>query len=418
LRSASPSKDVAKMACKDEGPIGSYVRLNMSRAVTFTLFFTAVFLQSGAYGLTFMLPRLFDSFGASEKVVGAMLLLTTIITVITVYFSGHLSDHFGRLRTLGIACLAISGSLYLFGTLNAVGVTLVCASVLFGFGWGLTYSLSPIVLTQLVKPAERVQFFALLSIFVMAGFGLAPVLAYILETLEFTIRTPFFVTSVFCLVSAAIFFVLNTPIKIHALNPAPETSSRMTLAAIAEVLKSRAILPVSMVFIGASVYAGLNNFQTVFADERGLSYASFFLIYTITVVGFRLVLVKFKGGTNPYLMISALQFLMCGSVVLFVFSGDNSMLYALVAILFGLGYGVSYPILVAMAANDAEEHLGPQTLQLFALTYFIGIFGFPLVAGWFIVDVGTTPLLVLVALLAAVEASMALRRGVEVSRGA
>lgn len=142
------------------------------------------------------------------------------------------------------------------------------------------------------------------------------------------------------------------------------------------------------------------------------------MIYTITVVGFRLVLVKFKGGTNPYLMISALQFLMCGSVVLFVFSGDNSMLYVLVAILFGLGYGVSYPILVAMAANDAEEHLGPQTLQLFALTYFIGIFGFPLVAGWFIVDVGTTPLLVLVALLAAVEASMALRRGVEVSRGA
>jgi hypothetical protein len=41
-----------------------------------------------------------------------------------------------------------------------------------------------------------------------------------------------------------------------------------------------------------------------------------------------------------------------------------------------------------------------------------------LVAGWFIVEVGTTPLLVLVAVLAAVEASMALRRGVEVSRGA
>lgn len=154
----------------------------MSRALTFILFFTAVFLQSGAYGLTFMLPRLFESFGASEKVVGSMLLLTTIITVITVYFSGHLSDLFGRLRTLGVACLAIAVSLFLFGYLNTVGVTLICASVLFGFGWGLTYSLSPIVLTRLVKPTERVQFFVLLSIFVMAGFGLAPVLAYILET--------------------------------------------------------------------------------------------------------------------------------------------------------------------------------------------------------------------------------------------
>ena len=389
----------------------------MSRALTFILYFTAVFLQSGAYGLTFMLPRLFESFGASEKVVGSMLLLTTIITVITVYFSGHLSDLFGRLRTLGVACLAIAVSLFLFGYLNTVGVTLICASVLFGFGWGLTYSLSPIVLTRLVKPTERVQFFALLSIFVMAGFGLAPVLAYILETWGFSVRTPFYVTSGLCLISAVIFFALNAPMKIHALNTGPEASSRMTLASIAEVLRSRALLPVVMVFIGASVYAGLNNFQTVFADERGLNYASFFLIYTITVVGFRLVLVKFNGGKNPYLMISALQFLMFGSVVLFIFSGDNSTLYTLVAILFGLGYGVSYPILVAMAAKDAEEHLGPQTLQLFALTYFIGIFGFPLVAGWFIVEVGTTPLLILVAVLAGVEASMALRRGIEASRG-
>lgn len=81
--------------------------------------------------------------------------------------------------------------------------------------------------------------------------------------------------------------------------------------------------------------------------------------------------------------------------------------------MFGLGYGVSYPILVAMAANDAEDHLGPQTLQLFALTYFIGVFGFPLIAGWLIVEVGSRPLLILVAVLAAIEATMALRRAIE-----
>ena len=36
-------------------------------------------MQAGAYGLTFMMPRLFDSFGASEKVVGTMLMVTTIV---------------------------------------------------------------------------------------------------------------------------------------------------------------------------------------------------------------------------------------------------------------------------------------------------------------------------------------------------
>lgn len=382
----------------------------MSRTLTFVLFFIATFMQAGAYGLTFMMPRLFDSFGASEKVVGTMLMVTTVVTVITVYFSGHLSDLFGRLRTLGAACLAIAASLYLYGTIAAVGPWMVLASVLLGFGWGLTYSLGPIVLTRLVRPNERVQFFTLLSVFVMAGFGLSPVFASMLEAAGFLIRGAFLVTAAMCIVSAILFFLLSEPTKAHVLNPAPDASSRITIASLVAVLKSRAVIPVIMVCLGASVFAGLNNFQTVFADDRGLNYASFFLIYTLTVIIFRLVLVKFKGGKNPYMMIAALQYVMCASVVLFIFSGGNALLYGLVAVLFGLGYGVSYPILVAMAANDAQEELGPQTLQLFALTYFVGIFGFPFIAGWIIVEIGTTPLLVLVAVIAAFEASMALRR--------
>lgn len=382
----------------------------MSRSLTFILFFTAIFLQAGAYGLTFMLPRLFDSFGAGEKTVGAMLALTTVVTLITVYFSGHLSDFLGRIHTLGIACLAISAALFAYGTAASVGIWLVCASVLLGFGWGLTYSLGPIVLTRLVDAQQRVQFFALLSVFVMAGFGLAPVLAAILESLGYSVRAAFFVTAGLCLISAALFFVLSNPIRTHALNPAPEVSSRITLASLASILRSRALVPVVMVWLGASVFAGMNNFQTVFADDRGLNYATFFSVYTVTVVVFRLVLVRFKGGRNPYLTIAMLQYLMCASVVLFIFSAGNDMLYILVAILFGLGYGVSYPILVAMAANDANDDLGPQTLQLFALTYFAGVFGFPLIAGWIIVEVGPVPLLILVAVLAAIEASLALRR--------
>jgi MFS family permease len=165
-----------------------------------------------------------------------------------------------------------------------------------------------------------------------------------------------------------------------------------------------------MISLGASVFAGMINFQTVFADARGLNYASFFLIYTITVVIFRLILSRFKGGINPYRTISMLLYVMCISVVIFIFSGASFPLYMLVAVLFAVGYGISYPLLVTVTANDAEEHLSAQTLQLFALTYFVGIFGFPLIAGWFIVELGTQPLLAFVAALAFIEATMALRR--------
>ncbi len=385
----------------------------MSRFSVFLLYFVAIFLQAGAYGLTFMLPRLFESFGANEKTVGLMLGVTAITTLVTVYFSGHLSDMFGRLRTLAVACIAISASLFLYAIIDDIGPLLVCASVLLGFGWGLTYSLGPIVLTRLVSAQERVRYFTLLSVFVMAGFGLSPVLAAGLEGAGYSVRDAFSVTAALCLVSSGLFFILDAPVKAHAINPRAEAPSRITLGAVAAVLRSPAVLPVVMVCLGASVFAGLNNFQTVFADARGLDYATFFLTYTVTVVVLRLVLARFTGGTNPYRTIAVLQYIMCLSVVIFIFSGDSLPLYLLVAVLFGVGYGVSYPILVAMAASDAREDLSAQTLQIFALTYFIGIFGFPLVAGWMIVEVGTIPLLALVAILALIEASLALRRARE-----
>ena len=187
---------------------------------------------------------------------------------------------------------------------------------------------------------------------------------------------------------------------------------RITIASLVAVLKSRAVIPVVMVCLGASVFAGgLNNFQTVFADDRGLNYANFFLIYTLTVIIFRLVLVKFKGGTNPYLMIAALQCVMCASVVLFIFSGGNTLLYALVAVFVWAGVRCFISNPCCDGSQRCTRRIGgPQTLQLFALTYFVGIFGFPFIAGWIIVEIGTTPLLVLVAVIAAFEASMALRR--------
>ena len=256
----------------------------MPRLFVFFFFFSAIFLQAGAYGLTFMLPRLFASFGANEKVVGAMLMVTTAATLVTVYFSGHLSDQFGRMRTLGGACIAISASLFLYGSVDTLGILLIIASLLLGFGWGLTYSLGPIVLTGLVRADERVRFFTLLSVFVMAGFGLSPVLASALEGSGYSVRGAFHVTATLCLVSAVLFFLLNAPIRAHAINPRAEPPSRITLVALSGIVKSRALLPIIMVSLGASVFAGLNNFQTVFADARGLNYANFFLAYTITVV--------------------------------------------------------------------------------------------------------------------------------------
>lgn len=382
----------------------------MSKATVFIVFFASIFFHAGAYGLTFMLPRLFDGFGANEKDVGAMLMVTTVATLVAVYFSGHLADKFGRVATLGLACFSIAWALFLFGSAHALGVSLVVASCCLGAGWGLTYSLAPVVVTQLVRKDERVRYFALLSVFLMAGFGLAPVMSAVLEEHGFTVSDAFHVTAALCAFSGVLFLSLITPIRRLTAATGQAAASRLTLGSVKAVLNTRALRPIIMVWLGASVFAGMNNFQTVFADIRNLDYADYFLAYTLTVLVCRILLAKFKGGESPYATIAGLQYVMCGSIVLFIVMGGNQSLYILVAILFGIGYGASYPVLAAMAANDAKEGLEPQTLQIFAFAYFVGIFGFPLAAGWIIVEAGVIPLLIIVALLAAVEASMAAMR--------
>ncbi|WP_133488371.1 MFS transporter [Aliiroseovarius marinus] len=384
----------------------------MNRLTLFTLFFLANFLQAGVYGLTFMLPRLFETFGANEKVVGAMLFITAIATIIAVYFAGHLSDRLGRMQTLSLAGVLIATALASYGFSTRVGGLLVYASLALGAGWGLTYALPPIVLTRLVESDARVRYFAMLSVAVMAGFGLSPVMASMMERAGLGVQDAFFVTATLCLISGGLFGVLSKAVRRHTRDMGQETRSSLSPNVVLAILRSRARLPVIMVCIGASVFAGMNNFQTVFADERGLDYANYFLAYTVTVILFRIVLARYKGGRHPYLTIAMLQYVMFGSVLLFLGLSDSQTVYLMVAFLFGIGYGVSYPILAAMAANDANPDILPQTLQFFALTYFIGIFGFPLIAGWVIVELGSTVLLALVAVLAAIEATMALLRGI------
>lgn len=58
-----------------------------------------------------------------------------------------------------------------------------------------------------------------------------------------------------------------------------------------------------------------------------------------------------------------------------------------------MGYGLTYSVINGLAANEAPSASMPQALLLFSLSYFIGVFGFPLLAGKLIVEQGMPTLL-------------------------
>ena len=378
----------------------------MQRHAILTFYFLAIFLAAMPYGLTFLLPDLFAVFGGDARDVGGVLAATAAMTVLIVIFSGRIAARWRRMSVIAAASLVLSLAMALFALADRMGPLCFVAGAILGVGWGLFYVLTPIALTDLITADERVRFFTLLSVFIMAGFGLSPVLGAGLLAAGFPVRAAFWVVALACLVAAVVFALLVPAFARHA-TPGSPNPTQLSRAAIARVMRSRAIRPVIMVGIGASVFAAVTNFQTIFAAAHGLDFGLYFAAYTITVIICRVALAEFIGGRAPYAVMAILLGIMALSIVVMVFMPANALAYALAAILFGIGYGVSYPIVKAMAANDAEPDLLAPTLELFGLSYFLGVFGFPFVAGIVITSAGIATLLLIAAGLALVECLMA-----------
>lgn len=239
---------------------------------------------------------------------------------------------------------------------------------------------------------------------------MSPVFGYLLVDAGFDIGLTFTLTAVLCLISGALFMSLRGAIAKLSHGQTPSISSGLSMVALRQVFRSRAIRPIIMVGLGASVFAAVTNFQTVFAAQNGLEYATYFFAYTVTVIICRVVFAEFMGGRAPYGTISVLLAIMVASVASLMFLTDGRISYIIGAVLFGIGYGVSYPIVKAMAANDAKPEYLEQTLQIFGFSYFIGVFGFPFIAGWTITAFGIGSLLALAIVLSAVECLLAFHR--------
>ena len=221
----------------------------------------------------------------------------------------------------------------------------------------------------------------------------------------------FLITAGLCLLSGLIFAVIARPIeKATVSKDNAASSAELSLAIAAKVMRTRAAVPIWMVGLGASVFAGVTNFQAVYAQQNGFDYADYFLAYTVTVIACRVLFAEFVGGRNPYGVISLLMVVMAISVGLFMVLGDSEWLYLLGAALFGIGYGV---VLSHRQGNGGERGRdrphAPDNAAVWAVLFYWR-FRFPFAAGWIIVKTGMFALLLVSLILALTETALATKR--------
>ncbi|MEB0228378.1 MFS transporter [Pseudomonas sp. 10S4] len=367
----------------------------------FGLFCLASYLLSLSYGATFLLSLLIGSRGGNEHDAGSVISAAMLSTFAAVIVSGHLSDLLGAARSIALFGLLLVAASLGFALTPGFGNLLLFFGLLLGLGWGVFYTLGPIIVASLVTPSQRAKYFALLSGSMMTGIGSGPLLGRAASALGYPVTAAFYLAALASLIGVVLFWRLDSHLKKAHTNPT--AVSRISWGAAQQVLSSKALFPIIMVGLGGCVFGGLSSFQTSYAASRALDYSLFFFGFMGAAISSRMLIASFVVRRDPFRASCLLSGLMMGSILMFGFVVDSSFTYLLAAVMLGVGYGLTYSVINGLAANEAPTGTTAQALLLFSLSYFIGVFGFPLLAGKIIVEHGMATLLFAVLLIAALN---------------
>jgi len=379
----------------------------MSSNRLFGTFCLSSYLLSLSYGTTFLLAMTLRAHGASEADAGSVISTAMLSTFLAVIFSGHLSDHLGAARSVAVGAVFLAAACLGFAALPGLGMAMMLFGLLLGFGWGVFYTLGPIIVAMLIEPQRRVKYFALLSGSMMTGIGTGPLLGRVAQALGYPVEAAFVVAAGASVLGGVLFLLLAPRIQQQQ---RAVVVSRITPSAACSVLSSKAAFAILMVGLGGAIFGGLSSFQTSYAALLHLDYSLFFIGFMSSVITCRLLVAGFIVKRDPYRMACLLTALIVLSVLMFMYGVASPAGYLLAAIVLGVGYGLTYSVINGLAANEAPAGHTAQALLLFSLAYFIGVFGFPLLAGKIIVQAGMGALLHVVLLIALANWSITVGR--------
>ncbi len=372
------------------------------------LLFAGTLLAAAGYGSTFLLADHFRTLGGSEVDVGRTLAGAVAGTLIGVPAVGWTGARFGGARLACTGSLLLALGYFLLAGLASLSWLTVAAGLLIGLGWGTFYLAAPMAVSERVTNDNRGFWFTRFGAFQMAGIGGGPMVALLLAS-QFQVQpaTIFRFVAIGCCIAAACLLAFESLLprpRPRGDRPGGTTQENPNwILSVGAIARARALYPIVMVGLGACVFAGMMTFQSSLVRGTGLNPGLYFTVYAIVVVVARFVLAATIARADGDKASTVLLLLMSAGV-LAMFAIDVGLPVQIAsAVLLALGYGLVYTVIQTQAVNDAPEPHRNAALTWFVISYFIGIFGFPVIGGWIIVAAGTTTFLALVLACATLE---------------
>lgn len=366
------------------------------------LIYWANFFISFSYGIFLLFPLYVNFKGGNESFSGALLLLSGIGTIICVFITkslmGYIKSHL--IGVAGALVYAVGASIISFT--SHLNYFLALPLILAGCGWGICYNCAPYCLSRYISEADRARAFSYLSAFAVLGVGIAPTL---IDIFKFNLN--FHIIFSFAIFSSLTSAVLYSIVKEEAAPTLSIDANNFNKISFLEIFKTQVKYPLIMVFLGACAFTVMMNFQSTYAEKMGLNYAIFYLTYSLTVIISRFFISPFLARYNKFKVTILLVSFMLLGLISFFFIPKYNLLYPISAALFGIGYGLTYPHIQAIAVNLTDKRLHKDVISYFSLFYFVAIYTFPFIAGKIIVYWGYAVLIAILVLIIIIDVLVA-----------
>jgi MFS family permease len=298
---------------------------------TFTVFLSAFQLLPTA-------PYHILDLGGSTFASGLFLGLLTYSSAFSAPLTGALADRFGQRRILIIASLALTGFSLAYAVIPSYRVMLTLV-VIHGIFWSGLLSASAAYMTNLLPEHRRAEGIAYWGLSTVAAIAVAP-------TVGFWIYRRGWVW--ICIVGAALNLIMAAiawNLREWEVRPAPRERGR-------SLLEWRVLIVSLCLFLYSFGYGGITSFTALYADANGVTPKSIYLTALAIVILITRPLAGRLGDRFGYrrVFIPCLVFISLGLALLSV-GGTRGWMIAS-AIVFGIGFGTSYPVYVGYVMQD------------------------------------------------------------------
>lgn len=333
------------------------------------------FLVFSNISFLYLYPLALEAMGNNHHIIGMTMGIFSFSAVVSRPLMGKLAALKGEYRVMsfGIAMIFVSSISY--SLIKDFLPLILLIRILHGIGFSAFISGSFSFAAKTVNPDRRGEAFSIIGAFIMAAVSLAPAFG------ELLIKYWGF-TALYFAASGTILLAWFSVCSTGTCQAFLQSKEKKVSSGYRHILKNRSFFYLlCLTFIFSHCQATVLNFIALISAEHGVSSGPFFLISYLTAIFILLTMGKvFDYFAKLSFIILAYPLFATGIII--IPQLIDTRLFLIPAVIYGLGVGLMFPPLNALAAGYGSRAEKPAVMSVFTVVYDSGFITGAVISGW------------------------------------